>query len=464
MEILIYVFLVFFALAVLFLIIEYPYHLTGVMIFMMVYRFNFELPLPIDSRGLLTIALFARLYFFDQKNAAIINSYLLKNKIFWLIVIFSLTVIVVPIIHSDKITNLLKDIILNWVALIVGFLILIDNNGKVVFKYSIIVIGSFASIDLLYTNITGGGLHIQRVLDVILQRNVRTFNHNFPGMLSGLGLFFIYLLHVRKEAPKVITLFLGIFLLSGLILSTSRSALLSLIIIFGLMNFIEEDLRGNIKKFFMMGVGAVIMLVVFFFMYNLFLKTTGKNNFIDKVYYRLYDEPLQVLGMSRANYDKYSGKEIEGSMKFRAKKWSEDFNKFQNFSLLVQSFGLGPKGYSKISKKEYRTRGKFAGNVRRQLAAHNGYLLLLVERGILGLVLYLLILISVSVSAFRVIRFYQLTTPVIYLFLFIAFYSFAQNAELVSASAYLILGGILGNIYSATIDNDHNEDYEYEII
>jgi hypothetical protein len=184
-------------------------------------------------------------------------------------------------------------------------------------------------------------------------------------------------------------------------------------------------------------------------MYNTFLKTQGKTQFVDKIYYRLIDEPLQIVGLSNSNFDIYSGKKVEGSMKFRAAKWAEDFNKFKKLNFEVQAFGLGPKGLKEISRKEYTRTGAF----KRQLAAHNGYLIVLIERGIVGLLLYLIIIISISASTYKVIKYYQLTTPVIYLFLFIIIYSFAQNAELVSPSVYLILGGILGNIYSANYDD-----------
>ena len=46
------------------------------------------------------------------------------------------------------------------------------------------------------------------------------------------------------------------------------------------------------------------------------------------------------------------------------------------------------------------------------------------------------------------------------MYLFIAIYSFAQNSELVGVYAYLLMGGVLGNIYSA---NHSDESLEEEI-
>jgi len=466
MEIFIYIFAAILGVALLFVLIEHPYYVAGLVIFMMVYRFNIETPLPLDARGLLTLILFIRLYVFDKRNASIVNTYLPRNKVFWLILVFTLIVIIMPVINSEKFTSLLKEIILNLVVLVIGFLVLMDEKGKKVFLYSILAVSITSSMDLIYTYIIGGGLNIVRVVDVLMRKQLLfPINHNFSGMLSSLGLLFIYLLYARKELPKLLLVILGTLFFAALILSTSRSALLAFILVFILMNFIEVDLKENIRKFVMYGVGAVSFLVIFFFMYNLFLKTQSKNQFVDKIYYRLIDEPLQIFGLSDTkDFDFYSHKKKQGSMKFRAEKWGEDFKKFRYLSLSVQGFGLGPKKYSEISKKEYRNAGKFAGDFKRQLAAHNGYLIILVERGVLGLTLYLLILISISVSAFKVIKHYQLKTPVIYLYLFIAFYSFAQNSELVGVYAYLLMGGVLGNIYSANSSNEDIDELEDNIL
>jgi len=294
------------------------------------------------------------------------------------------------------------------------------------------------------------GLNVVRLVDAILGRHMRSMNHNFPGMLSTMGIFFVFLMYARKEASRILLLFIGLFLFAGLILSTSRSGLFALIVIIILMNFMEEDLQRNLKRMVMLVVGLVILLVVFFFTYNAFLKTQGKPQFVDEIYYRLIGEPLQIVGLGNSNFDIYSGKKIQGSMTFRAAKWHEDFNKFKDFSLSIQMFGVGPHKYLTIARKEYRNEG----NLRRQLEAHNGYLIILVERGILGLILYLLIIVTMSISAFKIIQLYQLKVPVIYLYLFIVFYSFAQNSELVGVYSYLLMGGILGNIYSAKSDDN----------
>ena len=82
MEVFLYIFAVLVGLGALFFIIEYPYYMVGIAIFMMVYRFNIPTPLPLDARGLLTLILFVRLYIFDRENAKIVNGYLFKNKIF----------------------------------------------------------------------------------------------------------------------------------------------------------------------------------------------------------------------------------------------------------------------------------------------------------------------------------------------------------------------------------------------
>ena len=61
MEIIIALFIGLLGIAFLFMLIEYPYYLLGVFVFIVFYNYNIDLPGPLDSRGLLTLALFFRL-------------------------------------------------------------------------------------------------------------------------------------------------------------------------------------------------------------------------------------------------------------------------------------------------------------------------------------------------------------------------------------------------------------------
>ena len=153
---------------------------------------------------------------------------------------------------------------------------------------------------------------------------------------------------------------------------------------------------------------------------------------------------MQMFGLSDSKqFDIYSQKKREGSIKFRAEKWEEDFNKYTDLDFTIQLFGIGVNKYHKISEKRWGVWDNFKGTY----AAHNGYLIILVERGILGLILFLAIIFQLTSSSFKVIKINQVRTPVIYLFLFIALYSFSQNEELVNIYSYLFMGGAIGNIY-----------------
>jgi hypothetical protein len=203
----------------------------------------------------------------------------------------------------------------------------------------------------------------------------------------------------------------------------------------------------------------IIFLIGFYFIYTTFLSGKASNFYVDKIYYRLYEEPLQLLGGEEGEFDKWTGQRIRGSILFRADKWDSEFKKFSKLNLITQFFGLGPAGYQVIAEKIYRP----SGNVRDQLPPHNGYLLILLERGILGLLLFLIIIFSISISAIKVSKADIISLPFVYILLIIVLYSFGQNAELTSAYTYLIFGCVIGNIIHSKINFQEEKEKYFEI-
>lgn len=453
MEIIIYSFLIIVAFFVIFFLIENPYKFGSIIVFLMLYQLNIETPLPLDARGLLLLLFLIRIYFFDKENFNLINSFLVTNKFFITILIFTLLILVQPLSNSESIIPNLKDIFLVFVSLVVGFILVKNQDGRQAIVYGIFLAGIFSSIDLMFTFFTTGTLNIIKVPDLILGKQT-ILNHNYPGFLASMGLVYIYLSWYQTKTNKILLASMGLFLSMGVVISTSRSALIAIIATILIMSFIEEDLKHNIKKIIPAGASLVVILVSFFFVYNIFLNNSSSNSFIHTIYFRLYEEPLQMLGSKESNYNKWTGQKIKGSMKFRSERWQDDFDKFTRLSLDEKITGLGPKGYYKISGKIYRE----SGDVRMVLAPHNGYLIILLERGILGLIFFLIIVISLSVSAIKISKENKLFLPFIYLLFMIIVYSFAQNSELTSPYTYLTFGCIIGNIVHSKIKSYEKEN------
>ena len=144
-------------------------------------------------------------------------------------------------------------------------------------------------------------------------------------------------------------------------------------------------------------------------------------------------------------------------MTFRAERWQEDFTKFTKLDLENQLFGLGPKGYLQIAERVY----KQSGYLRHQLASHNGYLLILLERGIVGLTIFMFLIISLSFKGIKISSEGGSIFPMIYILLIMAIYSFAQNSELTSPYTYLILGSVIGNIVHPPLVEDDEEEESF---
>lgn len=460
MEIIIYSFGILTALIFIFFIIVNPYKLVVLIIFMMFYQFNYETPFFLDARGLLGILLLTRLYLLDKESMKLTNTHLFGNKFTLLIMFFTLVILVEPIINSGNVIPHIRNILLLVVSLVIGFIMVQNEEGQKLIAYGIILAGILSSIDLIYTFLTSEANSIDtiKLLDSLLGK--QTFiNHNYPGFLAGMGLLLIYLSWYYTEYNKNILFILVLVLSLGVLISTSRSTLLAIITVFTLMTFLVPKLRHNLKKIMSIGVVFIILLIGFYFIYTTFLSGKASNYYVHKIYYRLYEEPLQLLGGEEGEFDKWTGQRIRGSILFRADKWDSEFKKFSKLNLITQFFGLGPAGYLVIAEKIYRP----SGNVRAQYAPHNGYLLILLERGILGLLLFLIIILSISISAIKVSKADIISFPFVYLLLIIVLYSFAQNAELTSAYTYLIFGCVIGNIIHAKINFQEEKEKYIEI-
>lgn len=451
MEIILYSAVGLIAILAIFIVIEQPYKFAAVIVFMMFYQFNFDTPLPLDARGLLLLLLFIRLYFFDKENINYVNIYLLINKLFWLILLFTFLILIEPIVDSKHLVKNIKPIILPIITLILGFILVKNKDGRKSIFYGILLAGIFSSIDLLVNFFTRGTLDAVKLPELLLGKVV-ILNHNTPGILAGLGVVYVYLAWYRTKLNRFLLIIVGFLLLLGLFISTSRSALLAIMVTIVIMTLIESDLRHNIKRIFQMGAATVVLLVGFFFVYNAFLTKTNsnENTFLDTVYYRLFEEPLQMFGEEKAAFNKWTGNRIKGSMKFRSARWQHDFGKFTSLGLSDQVFGLGPKGYLSIAQKIYAKND----NIYQRLAPHNGYLIILLERGILGLVLFFILIVAILISAFRASKNNRISLPFIYLLVILLIYTLAQNAEITSAYSYLTFGAIIGDIVRSQNQRD----------
>lgn len=446
---------------ILFFLITDPHKVTSVLVFMMLYQLNIEIPFLLDARGMITILLFARLYFFDKENMYYTNKYFLANKYVWLIIAFTLSILLSPLVNNEKIIPHMRDIIISLVMFYIGFITVKNEEGRKAIVIGILAAGLISTIDLIYTFfIMKHDINTVKLPDLILLGKQTLINHNQPGFLAGMALIFVYLAWNRGNTSKLFLISLGLFLFTGVFISTSRSTLISLVLIFFTMTIIEHHLRHYLRKILIVAGSLFIILITFYFVYNTFLSGKASSYYIDKMYYRFYEEPIAMITGDLTKYNKWSGEKIEGSIAFRAKRWYDDYNKFIRLDWTAKMIGLGPDGHLEIAERLYF---KKSGNIRQILAPHNGYLIILLESGLIGLSFYLVFIFLLAKAAFHISKNSNIKFPLIYVFLFTLYYGFAQNSELTNIFTFTILGANAGIIVLKTgeiVEEDQNESQE----
>lgn len=459
MQILIYTSAVIGFLLITFIIIEKPYFLVGILVFMMIYIFNLNIPGPLDARGLLLLIVFVRLFIFDKYNLELTTQNLFRNKYFYFITIFIIINAVITYLYSTSgLKEPLKLLLLNLISFMMGYFILHNSEGRKAFTFGIVSAGFISVIDLVmhYWQFGGisGELTLYRTLDLISTGTDLRINHNFPGLLSGTAFIYVYLFQNKMKWTRWFTIPLMIILGTGVFLSTSRSTILSIIIVMFIINLSSNSFKVNLKRIMITATMFIVVYSSFYFVYNIFLKTaSSKDNLADVIYYRLYDEPAQMFGGGHKKFDKYSGKIDEGGLVFRMDKAKHDIGKFTNRGFVDQVFGLGKGGYKKIGQRIYL----YEENYSYVLAPHNGYVMILIEHGFLGLILFFIFAFGLSIKSLKINKSTNMDLPIVYIFIALAIYSIGQNSELTSTLSYLMLGGMIANVENPNDDENEEE-------
>ncbi len=434
MEFVLYSVALLAAVFLLFTAIEKPYFVAAILVFFFIYNLNLELPGPLDARGLLTVVLFARLFLFDKQNYILVKNYLFRDLNGILIIIFLFLSFYVSFSNYGGLQELLKTTILLIVSLILGFIIIINGEGKKVFFNAIVLTGILSTIDILYSSMTYGTLNTKSLIKVILFKDLQGGNHNGIGFLCAIAIILVYIYFIRKQLSKKNSFILMFILGLGLLISTSRSSLIALLIVLLISFLVQKEITFNPNKILISFLGIIIFFISFYFVYNTLLSSGQfKSSFVDQTYWRLYQEPMSFFGGNEEQvFDKW-GFKMEGTTSWRLERGMNDVLKYSQLDPEVILFGLGIKGY---------VWSRFGGD---KLNAHNGYVLLLVERGIIGFLILVFVLINLSIRSLKLLRNQSINTPIVYIILIIMFYTIGQNSDLTTNLAFLLYGAMIGN-------------------
>lgn len=324
---------------------------------------------------------------------------------------------------------------LTFISAYTGYYFFFRYNDTRLLKISLYIAGLICFSDLVYTYAREGEFPVLRIYKSLLgipetlDENgtiVEPINWGFYGLICGMAFTVLLTEYINgKLASKLALIALPLMFL-GVLMSTSRSALLG---VFGISFFIiarEFNNRARWQRaasLIMIIVSALIVsLIVFMSIQSLFALNT---EFMESITDRLIDEPIAVL-------NKYLGLNYNanalGAMEWRKEASSDAFGAFLDLQTVEQFFGIGFWGYV--------TRNLGHNN----LPPHNGLLMLLIEFGIAGLVFWSLMIYSYLIRSFRV---NSMTSPISISIIFIILFSLANNAELTGSIMFLFVATLI---------------------
>ncbi|MCB0748639.1 MAG: O-antigen ligase family protein [Ignavibacteriales bacterium] len=456
MEIILYIIAAFMAIGFVFLIIEYPYHLVGLYIFIIHYDYNLDLPGPLDLRGILTIAFFLRLIAFDKENLNLFMHDFLKNPLFLSVLFFGLYFVMVTYINTNSFMRTMRVEIFQLIGLMIGFLTVYKGYAKKALLTAIIFAGIFSTGDLIYSYLTSSGsFYNTRILDVITKSEFNAFfNHNVMGMFIGIGIVATFMFYITKQMNNLLAFIIFFILGVGILISTSRGTLLAVIVAIAIGVFMLPKEVVNIKKLIALSLKGLAFLVIIVGGYLFFIKAANLDSeFSKQLYYRLVEEPLQMLEGKSNDYTT-SGALKEGTIEWRVFQAKRDIGVFTSQRLSTQLLGYGEGGYFKIGKKEWSPGGKL-----NQYASHNGFVLIVIERGIIGFVFMIIIYLALIITSIKSFKKNYLTFPFFAILIFYIVYSYGAQTQLIGKFAYVLFGGVIAQ---RILDNNEQEETEEE--
>ncbi len=453
MEIILYIIVAFLGMAFLFFLAEYPYHLVGFFIFIINYDYNYELPGPLDLRGFLTLAFFLRIIVFDKENLNLILNLLITNRLFLLILFFGIYFAIVTYINTNSYLAPIRMFIFEEVGLLLGFITVYKGYAKKAFFSGIIFAGIFSTADLIYSyTISSGTFFNRRILDVLSKSDFDAFlNHNVFGMLIGIAIVTTFMVAIIKQINKILSFLLFAIFGIGILISTSRGTLLAVFVSFFVGLIVLPKHLIDFKKIIIVGLKSLLFFSLIIGGYLIFIKSINMDSkFADEIYYRLIEEPQSIFEGKSKEFTS-SGSIKVGTIEWRMNQASRDLGVFFNQPLSTQLLGYGEAGYTKIGQKEWTNKGLL-----QQYASHNGFVLIIIERGLLGLFIFIVVfiyLLFVSIKSFRK------DTSVFPFFIIIVFYlvfSYGAQAQLLGRFAYILFGAIIAQ--AELFENTEHEE------
>lgn len=389
---------------------------------------NFKLPGGLPLRTTVTILLFLRTY--GEQRASGYPGFF-SNGLTMHMIAFVIYMMLVTMMNGLLDTDLIKEFLLCCVSAYLAYYYYFKNSGHDLLKNAMILGGLICLADLVYTYATNGGFPVVRVFYQFVPEAFAFNNHNFFGYICGTAFVFLLSDYLTSKKANKYTLWLMPLMFLGVLLSTSRGSLVAMIILTvfllgkGLMSKAKGKRASRILSI------TVVCVILAIFILPIATNVLGiSSEFLEMLTKRLVDEPLGMINKMMGN--SYQAESME-TVEWREEASNLAYNYYKDLPSKDQALGIGYNGF-------------LARDVGHGYDAHNGILLLMIELGFIGTIIYS----SLVLSFWSNVRKLKLSSPAFNSIIFIILYVTSHNKEITSFFAFSIMGSLIAEIRYAT--------------
>jgi hypothetical protein len=417
--------------------------LIAVLLFTLVVAdINFDLPGGLPLRTTITLILFARIY--GEQNASNHPGFF-SNSLSWHLVFFLIYISLVSMMNGLLTVALLKEFLLSCISAYLAYYYYFKKKSHSLLKTAMIFGGLICLADLAYTYAVYGGFPVVRIYYSFTPRWEYN-NHNFFGYIC--GTCFVFLLYdylTSKASDGKLTLWMMPPMFLGVLLSTSRGALVAMIIMTVILIGKALMSKNKGKKAYTIITITVVCLLLAIFILPIATSILGiKSEFLETITVRLIDEPLAMINKMMGN--SYKAESME-TVEWREEASSLAYNYYMGLPSNDQAIGIGYGGFLKR-------------DIGHGFDAHNGILLLLIETGVLGFIIYF----SLIISFWMKVKSLKLSSPAFVSIVFIILYVTSHNKEITSFFAFLIMGSLIAEIRYASMPQEEVPEEEQDAV
>jgi hypothetical protein len=422
----------FAAIAGLYLYVKKPDFFVILFFTLTIADVNFSIPgLPLNFRALIGLMAFIRAFTVHQEGT--LNKFL--NSPARMIIVFIIYTLIVSAAYDLLTFEFFKTSALTFISVYLGYVYYFKTRNISFIRTSMILAGLICLSDLVYTYVWVGQFPVQRVYQRLMNVPlvydeyglvVEPINWGFYGCICGMAFLMLLTEYIYNRKSSLFDILLMPMMFMGVLMSTSRSSLLGII---GASVFLIAKVLRNrnqadrARKLIMFGFGTIVLAL---FLFSVLQDTLNLEvEFVERISSRLIDEPIAVINKN-LGYS-YNAQELD-ALDWRGEISEVSYEAFMDLTFVEELFGIGFWGFT------VRNLGH------NNLPPHNGLLMLLIEYGIVGSVIWGIIFIGVVRNSFRLNR---NTSPLLVNLLFLFLYCLGQNEILTQGLFFLMVSSLI---------------------